>query len=122
MPSSLFVSRVFLVALFAIPSAWAAPKFQVLHNFGAGKDGITVPGSLTLDAKGDLYGTTAAGGSYGKGTVFKLTLHTDGQWTVQLLHNFRNNQWDGTDPSSGVILDNAGHIYANSTNCLPTDE
>jgi uncharacterized repeat protein (TIGR03803 family) len=44
----------------------------VLHSFGYGSDGAT-PLAGVIDVKGTLYGTTSAGGAYGKGTVFALT-------------------------------------------------
>jgi uncharacterized repeat protein (TIGR03803 family) len=44
----------------------------VLHSF-AESDGANPDGGLILDANGNLYGTTINGGTYGYGTVFKLT-------------------------------------------------
>lgn len=44
----------------------------VLHSFGYGTDGSTPLGGL-IKINGALYGTTSAGGLYGKGTVFSLT-------------------------------------------------
>lgn len=58
---------------------------KVLHNFKSGQMDSHFPfGGVTLDPAGNLYGTTALGGAYGKpngapggpdggGTVFKLT-------------------------------------------------
>lgn len=43
-----------------------------LHRF-TGEDGAGPWASLVFDAQGNLYGTTADGGAYGFGTVFKLT-------------------------------------------------
>jgi uncharacterized repeat protein (TIGR03803 family) len=45
----------------------------VLHNFTGGPDGINPRSNLVLDRKGDLYGTTYFGGSFGVGTLFKVT-------------------------------------------------
>jgi len=48
-------------------------KYRVLHSFNNnGVDGITPTGGLILDAAGNLYGTTSAGGAYGVGTVFRV--------------------------------------------------
>jgi uncharacterized repeat protein (TIGR03803 family) len=44
----------------------------VLHIFGAGPDGQNPEGSLMMDSAGHLYGTTARGGAYGYGTVYKV--------------------------------------------------
>jgi len=45
----------------------------VLYSFGTGTDGATPIGGVNLDAAGNLYGTTSLGGTYGYGTVFRLT-------------------------------------------------
>lgn len=47
-------------------------KETVLHNFGDTPDGSYPLGSLLLDKKDNLYGTTQNGGDYGIGTVFKI--------------------------------------------------
>jgi len=47
-------------------SAWAAPQYKVLHAFTGGKDGGGLWGSLLLDNRGNLYGTTVLN------TVFEL--------------------------------------------------
>ena len=45
----------------------------VLHSFaGGGKDGAYPEGRLIFDGKGNLYGTTAEGGTSNAGTVWKL--------------------------------------------------
>ena len=76
-------------------TASAAPKYKVLHAFGGGNDGAGLWGSLVLDSKGNVYGTTTAGGSYGGGTVFKLTPKASGKWTETILHSFNGNDGDG---------------------------
>ena len=47
---------------------------QVLHSFNNdGTDGVEPQAGLILDATGNLYGTTLAGGIYQYGTVFEIT-------------------------------------------------
>src|SRR5882672_4513191 len=47
---------------------------SVLHNFTTGTgDGFAPEGPLIFDKAGNLYGTTAGGGTFGWGTVFELT-------------------------------------------------
>jgi uncharacterized repeat protein (TIGR03803 family) len=46
--------------------------YTVLHRF-TGKDGALPGASLILDAKGNIYGTTVAGGAGGYGVVFEIT-------------------------------------------------
>jgi uncharacterized repeat protein (TIGR03803 family) len=64
--------------------------------------------ALTMDAAGNLYGTTQRGGSNGYGSVFKLT-RSGGSWIYTDLHDF-NNQ-DGANPDGSVALDAQGNIY-----------
>ena len=44
---------------------------KVLHSFGNGTDGKSPTADL-IDVKGTLYSTTAAGGTYGDGTLFSI--------------------------------------------------
>src|ERR1700722_5424316 len=46
---------------------------KVLHSFGNGADGAYPYYGLTLDASGNFYGATVAGGSFGQGTVYEFT-------------------------------------------------
>ena len=49
-------------------------KETILHQFESATDGSEPQEGLILDNSGNLYGTTAAGGSrYGYGTVFEIT-------------------------------------------------
>src|ERR1700694_4213593 len=56
----------------------------VLHSFTGSGDGTCPYGGLLQDRAGNLYGTTADGGTSGFGVVFKLS--PTGKETV--LHNF----------------------------------
>jgi len=79
---------------------------SVLYSFQAnGSDGGMPWSGLTRDAAGNLYGTTYSGGTYSRGTVFKIT--TAGVETP--LYSFTGGV-DGWSPS-GVVLDAAGNIY-----------
>ncbi len=46
---------------------------SVLYSFTGGADGANPHGSLVRNGVGELFGTTMYGGTYGAGTVFKLT-------------------------------------------------
>jgi uncharacterized repeat protein (TIGR03803 family) len=83
---------------------------SVLYNFRGGTDGIIPQGTLTFDRAGSLYGATMRGGAYGHGTIFKLTLGSDGKWTKYVLHQFRGGK-DGSRPLVGVVFDTAGNLY-----------
>jgi uncharacterized repeat protein (TIGR03803 family) len=96
-------------------SALAAGNYKVLHIFGSGSDGSVPFGPLTLDAKGNLYGSTAAGGGigcdgYGCGTVFALRHRANGAWAEDVLHNFTGGS-DGAGPDGGLIFDGAGNLF-----------
>src|SRR5882672_3325265 len=85
----------------------AAGEYSVLHRFGGNPtDGEAPRGSLILDEEGNLYGTTTAGGSYGKGTVFELG--ANGSETV--LYNFRGKA-DGAYPGTNLLRDGVGNLY-----------
>ena len=93
----------------------------VLHQFTGGSDGGVPYDGLTLDAAGNLYGTTSAGGGksaacrYGCGVVFKLSRGSSGTWTESVLHNFSTSASDGSIPSSKVIFDAAGNLYGTAS-------
>ena len=97
---------------------------SVLHNFTGGKDGSLPYAGLTPDAAGNLYGATVSGGShntkcgsFGCGTVFKLTSIPDGSWAFSALHDF---QGLAANPYAGVVLDKAGHLFGTTTSCVFT--
>jgi len=85
----------------------------VLYAFrGLHGDGSVPDGGLIRDKAGNLYGTTAAGGTgchqdKGCGTVFKLA--PDGTETV--LYAFAGGR-DGAVPLGGLIRDKAGNLYS----------
>ena len=99
-----------------------SPRFapyRVLYSFGQGTDGKVPVAGVTLDAAGNLYGTTSAGGTYGYGTVFQLKLkvtpsNSDSGWTESILHNFQNAN-DGAVPYAGLIFDQSGDLYGAAT-------
>lgn len=104
------------VALFAVvfpvmSSLVAAQVERTIYGFGAiPNDGSSPNGDLIVDRKGNLYGTTAGGGQYNYGTVFKLMPKTSGGWAETILYNFAGTP-DGAYPSGGVIFDAAGNLY-----------
>jgi uncharacterized repeat protein (TIGR03803 family) len=78
----------------------------VLHSFGGATDGWTPTARVILDSAGNVYGTTAYGGTHGYGTVFKLD--TAGNETI--LHSFARGA-DGANPNAGLVADTAGNFY-----------
>ena len=90
-------------------SPHASWQETVLHNFDiSDDDGWEPHGPLVMDALGNLFGTTAQGGSFAYGTVF--TVDTTG--TEQVLYNFGADNWaGGVNPADGLILDPSGNLY-----------
>jgi hypothetical protein len=91
----------------------------VLYLFsGKSGDGRSPDANLILDAAGNLYGTTAAGGKSihgycgtGCGTVFKLS-QSSGVWKETILLSFDGT--DGATPLAPVVFDAAGNLYGTS--------
>ncbi len=103
-------------ALFGVLTATmvasATGRETTLHAFQSnGRDGIFASASLILDSSGNLYGTTAGGGKYGKGTVFELMQGSDGEWTEKILHSFGESDTDGAQPYSTLVFDATGNLY-----------
>jgi hypothetical protein len=99
-----------------------AQTFTVLHTFTGGDDG-GYPGSVAIDAAGNLYGNAASGAvhdsyclQYGCGTVYKLSHHSS-NWTLSVLHTFFGNS-DGAGPA-GITLARDGTIYGTSVGAGP---
>jgi uncharacterized repeat protein (TIGR03803 family) len=55
--------------LFSISKAGA---FSLLHSFTGAVHGARPMGTMTIDSTGTIYGTTAGGGAFGFGEVFKF--------------------------------------------------
>jgi uncharacterized repeat protein (TIGR03803 family) len=87
-------------------------KESVLYNFCAQNncaDGAYPTAGLVFDQKGNLYGTTQAGGANLGGTAFKLS--PKGKETI--LHSFCPPSFcfDGTGPEARLVLDQKGNLY-----------
>jgi len=91
----------------------------VLHTFG-GPDGSGPDSVLLFDSQGNLYGTTAIGGSSanchyegGCGTIFELSPQ-NGSWSETVLYNFcsLSGCTDGQEPLRGpLVRDATGNLY-----------
>jgi uncharacterized repeat protein (TIGR03803 family) len=83
----------------------------VLHSFGSRHDGQNPASTLIFDTAGNLYGTTAAGGTAGFGTVFKLTPNSGG-FTESVVYSFRGSaNDDGAFPQGALTADAAGNFF-----------
>jgi uncharacterized repeat protein (TIGR03803 family) len=83
----------------------SAGSKTTLYNFLCAPDAAYPQAGLTLDANGNLYGTTSLGGSLNMGAVFEVTQ----AGTEKVLYSFTGP--DGNYPYAGVTLDKHGNIY-----------
>ncbi len=105
-PTFLLLTTV-LGSLFTIVEPVRAQTLSTLYSFKGGTDGGNPDAGLVVDPKGNLYGTTVNGGSYGNGTVFEVS--ESGNKTV--LHSFAGSP-DGASPFFGTLVRDAkGNLY-----------
>jgi uncharacterized repeat protein (TIGR03803 family) len=95
----------------AAPSYASTPS--VLVGFD-GTDGSTPQGGLAIDAAGDLFGTTSAGGANGQGVVFELqnggtTAAPSYASTPTVSSSFDGA--NGSTPQAALYANGAGDLY-----------
>jgi len=84
-------------------------------------DGSQPEAALIQASDGNLYGTTIEGGTWGGGTIFRITL----AGTLTVVHSFTGS--DGSDPIAGLLQATDGNFYGttqtgglpNNNNCSP---
>jgi uncharacterized repeat protein (TIGR03803 family) len=74
----------------------------ILYNFTSTPDGAFPFSGLTLDAQGNLYGTTFGGGS-GTGIVYELSPNGSGGWNEQVIYD--------RGGYAGLTADGSGNLY-----------
>lgn len=82
-----------------------------IHDFDTTQGRNPRGAGLVGDGFGNVYGTTAYGGIYGNGTVFRLSPPTisGGKWTASTLVDFAGS--DGALPAGALIRDRSGIFY-----------
>ena len=101
-------------------SSWV---FTPLHEFLI-QEGANPHSGVIIGPDGALYGTTLMGGMQGSdcdvggcGTVYKLQPSATAprtpllSWALNVVYYFTGGDNDGGDPSSGLVLDQAGNMY-----------
>jgi uncharacterized repeat protein (TIGR03803 family) len=86
---------------------------SVIHAFTGGDDGAGPGAGLTIDSKGNIYGTTPTGGAYGQGTIYLLH-HGKSGWKLKVIHAFTGGS-DGIGGSAGRLVLTANHLYGTAT-------
>lgn len=85
-----------------------AGALSILHSFGSTpSDGWSPNPGLIEGLDGGLYGTTALGGDFGFGTIFRIA--TNGTFTV--LYSFGASATDGKTPEGALLQTGDGSIY-----------
>lgn len=79
---------------------------HTLYSFSGGDDGDEPLGGVVLDAAGNVYGSTIAGGPAGGGVVFEL-VRSGSDYSYTSLYTFAG----GAGPASTLTLDTAGNLY-----------
>ncbi len=79
-----------------------------IYTFTDGDDGATPNAPLAQGKDGNLYGTAGAGGFYGDGTIFELTLPSYGFATINA---FEGAAGGGADPDTGLLAASDGNFY-----------
>jgi uncharacterized repeat protein (TIGR03803 family) len=99
------LAMVFALMLVSLQAAAGQP-FSVIHDF-TGAGGYGPYSGVTLDAAGNLYGTTSLS-STGLGTVFELK-RSNSSWLLNTLVNFVGG--NGAIPYIGVIFGPVGALF-----------
>jgi uncharacterized repeat protein (TIGR03803 family) len=92
-------------------------KETVLYRFTGGADGSYPVSGVTLDAEGNLYGTTAFGGVFYGGVLFRISNVTEMERPIgsfRVLHSFGSGS-DGKTPVGGVSICSDGNLYGTTS-------
>jgi uncharacterized repeat protein (TIGR03803 family) len=101
-----------LVITLALRPIAHAQTESTLHTFSP-TTSFWPQGALIEDSAGNLYGTTRGGGTYGVGTIFKMSppAVSGGVWPLTTLYNFVPYGSGGYVPISDLITDSTGAFY-----------
>ena len=88
----------------------AAGAFSNLYSFTGSNDGAQPTGGLVEGPDGNIYGTTAYGGAYGDGTVFRLTATGVFSTLVQF------DGINGANPAAALLSASDGALYGATQN------
>jgi len=88
---------------------------KVLYSFGCtSTDGWYPYAGVTIDAVGNLYGTTESAGASGYGMVFEL-VNSSGTYVEKVLYSFGGTATDGAYPVAALLMDASGNLYGTTS-------
>jgi uncharacterized repeat protein (TIGR03803 family) len=93
------------------PNGNGSWTLHTIYSFQGYPNANTPYAGLTIDASGNLYGTTNSGGANGVGAIYKLSPNGDGTWTESVLYSLGSYSGDGTFTWAEPVFDAAGNIY-----------
>lgn len=114
--------------LFGTTTAGGASGLGTVFEIARGSNAITVLasfdqvtgesayGGVTLDASGNLYGTTNVGGGASDGTVFELAAGSDAITVLASFYGF-----NGAYPHGPLTVDAGGNLYGTTQGGGPND-
>jgi len=97
---------------------------SIIYAFAGAPDGANPASAVILDNNGNIYGTTAYGGTEpcekgghfsGCGSLYELTPNSGGGWTETLPYNFHRFQGTARTPSGGLLLTADGQLLGSSS-------
>ena len=120
----LLIALCFAIVAVAPGHARAAtPTLTTLVSFNGTDGSAPWTGGLIADADGNLFGTTAQGGSIsttcpvGCGTVFEIAKTASGYAsTPTTLVNFNSSNGNGWQPLAGLTADVSGNLFGTASN------
>lgn len=86
---------------------------SILYSFTGPPDGLVDSAPLSRDSMGYLYGVAEFGGTFGYGTVYKVSK----LGVETILYNFTGVNGDA-NPVGGLIRDSAGNLYGTTGNVI----
>ena len=104
---------------------YVSGRYSTLHDFGGSLDDVldgSVPGGVSIDPNGNLYGLTTQGGRYAASPSAGI-LWKYGQSGYTDLHDFNgtitepsgSTEPDGRQPVGAVVSDTFGNLYGTTT-------
>jgi uncharacterized repeat protein (TIGR03803 family) len=81
------------------------------YSFHCGIGGANPVAALLQASDGNFYGTTDAGGTFGVGTIFKMSQ----KGSVSILYSFGTIRFDGAAPDGGLVEGTDGNLYGVTT-------